>query len=66
MKLEDERDSIHEEHVQKQLELEASFKKIDLEAEMLRRDKMLLLQELTGYKEKEKMINGIWEGLKLF
>lgn len=63
MKLEDSRERIVNDVQEKLLKSECEFKKVDLEAQMLQRDKSLLLQEVQQYKEKEKAITSLWEGI---
>jgi chromosome segregation ATPase len=62
MKLEDEQADVIAEIKTRALELEASLREHEMKVEVLKRDKALLLDELDKSKQREKTINGLWEG----
>lgn len=62
LKLEDEQAESMAEIKTKALELEASLREQEMRVEVLKRDKVLLLDELGKVKEREKSIVQLWEG----
>ncbi|KAJ3109086.1 Leucine-rich repeat-containing protein 45 [Phlyctochytrium planicorne] len=57
LKVEDQIASSHSTMSGKLLELEANLHETEMKAEVLRRDKSILLEEMDKYKEREKAIN---------
>ncbi|KAH9250831.1 hypothetical protein BASA81_011341 [Batrachochytrium salamandrivorans] len=61
MRAEDKYQGISTETTTRILELESSLKRAELDVEVLRRDKAMLLDDVSVGKEKERAISQLWE-----